>query len=97
MINDELKFEKNVSNLLLEHSNIKGENSRDLTDIAEIYFQEKNFLKALSCYLTLLTNNPHNARIWNKLAICFIKLGEYKTAEEMSRIAYKLINKEAHD
>lgn len=98
MINDELKFERNTIGLLAKHFNFsKEENSHNLTEIAEMNFQEKNYLKALNYYLKILTYNPYNARIWNKIAVCFIQLGEFRTAEEMSRIAFKLINKEACD
>ncbi|MFW9922980.1 MAG: tetratricopeptide repeat protein [Candidatus Thorarchaeota archaeon] len=99
MLNDQLKYSNTINDRLIEYFNLcsDGEVIQSLTQYANEYFQDKKYLKAVGCYLKLLSYNPQNARIWNKLAVCFIQLGEYKTAEEMSRIAFKLINEEMID
>lgn len=99
LLNDQLKYSNTINDRLIEYFNLcsDGEVIQSLTQYANEYFQDKKYLKAVGCYLKLLSYNPQNARIWNKLAVCFIQLGEYKTAEEMSRIAFKLINEEMID
>ena len=62
--------------------------------LADHHFNDGNYLRSLSCYLKLLSFDPQNARIWNKLAVVFIKLEDFKSAMELSRIAHRLINKE---
>ena len=52
----------------------KGDCSSLTRKLAEAHFKEGNYLRALSCYLKLLSFEPENARIWNKLAVIFIKL-----------------------
>ena len=75
----------------------KGDNNRLVKKLAEAHYKEGNYLRALSCYLNLLSFEPENARIWNKLAVIFIKLEEHKAAVELSRIAHRLICKETKD
>ncbi len=75
----------------------KGESSRLIKKLAEAHYKEGNYLRSLSCYLKLLSFEPENARIWNKLAVIFIKLEEHKAAIELSRIAHRLICKELND
>ena len=74
--------------LLLEQKNIQT-----LKDLANQYFSIGNFHRALNCYLRLLAFEPENAKIWNKIAVTFLKLGKYQAAMEMSRVAYHLITK----
>ena len=62
----------------------KGDSSRLIKKLAEAHFKEGNYLRSLSCYLKLLSYEPENARIWNKLAVIFIKLEEHKSAVELS-------------
>ena len=79
----------------LEQEIIKhGVSSELLSSLADSLFGDGNYLRALSCYIKLLSLEPENARVWNKLAVTFIKLNEFNTAVEMSRIAHTLINKE---
>lgn len=59
------------------------------------YLNSGNYWQSFGYFMTLLSIDPRNAFIWNKLAIIFIKLEKYDTAIEMSRIAYKLINCES--
>ncbi|MHA1243558.1 MAG: tetratricopeptide repeat protein [Candidatus Heimdallarchaeota archaeon] len=78
---------------LCENSLIQeGLNIDTLWQLADCHYLEGNFLRALNCYLKLLSFEPENARIWNKLAVVFIRLGETKAAVDMSRIAYRMIN-----
>ena len=72
----------------------EGMNFDTLWYLAECHYLEGNFMRALNCYLKLLSFEPENARIWNKMAVVFIRLGETKAAIDMSRIAYRLINKQ---
>ena len=65
-----------------------------IKELADNHFSEGNYLRALSCYLKLLSFEPQDARTWNKLAVVFIKLEDFKSAMELSRIAHRLINKE---
>jgi Flp pilus assembly protein TadD len=74
-----------------------GDNSSLIKKLADAHFREGNYLRALSCYLKLLSFDPENARTWNKLAVIFIKLEEHKSAVELSRIAHRLICKEMKD
>ncbi len=74
-----------------------GDSSSLIKKLAEVHFKEGNYLRALSCYLKLLSFDPENARTWNKLAVIFIKLEEHKSAIELSRIAHRLICKEMND
>ncbi|NHJ32211.1 MAG: tetratricopeptide repeat protein [Asgard group archaeon] len=74
-----------------------GDSSTLVRKLAEAHFNEGNYLRSLSCYLKLLSFEPENARIWNKLAVIFIKLEEHKSAVELSRIAHRLISKETND
>jgi len=74
-----------------------GDCSPSIKKLADAHFKEGNYLRALSCYLKLLSFDPENARIWNKLAVIFIKLEEHKSAIELSRIAHRLICKEMSD
>ncbi len=82
----------------LERSIVEnGDSSRLVKKLAEVHYKEGNYLRALSCYLKLLSFDPENARVWNKLAVIFIKLEEHKSAIELSRIAHRLICKEMND
>ena len=74
-----------------------GECSSSIRKLADVHFKEGNYLRALSCYLKLLSFDPENARTWNKLAVIFLKLEEHKSAIELSRIAHRLICKEMND
>ena len=74
-----------------------GECSSLIKKLAAVHFKEGNYLRAMSCYLKLLSFDPENARTWNKLAVIFIKLEEHKSAIELSRIAHRLICKEMND
>ncbi|MGC9778159.1 MAG: tetratricopeptide repeat protein [Candidatus Heimdallarchaeota archaeon] len=65
-----------------------------IKELADNHYKEGNYHRALSCYLKLLSFEPQNARVWNKLAVVFLRLEDYKTAMELSRIAHRLINKE---
>ena len=47
----------------------RGDNSLLVKKLADAHFKEGNYLRALSCYLKLLSFNPENARTWNKLAV----------------------------
>ena len=95
--NLEAKFSvvKNEEVTKLEQALLFGEcNPNILKNLAEQHFESANYLRALSCYLKLLSFEPENARIWNKIAVVFIKIGNFSSAIDMSRIAYRLINKE---
>ncbi len=74
-----------------------GECNSLIKKLADVHFKEGNYLRAMSCYLKLLSFDPENARTWNKLAVIFIKLEEHKSAIELSRIAHRLICKEMND
>lgn len=74
-----------------------GDSSLLIKKLADAHLKEGNYLRALSCYLKLLSFDPENARTWNKLAVIFIKLEEHKSAIELSRIAHRLICKEMND
>jgi Flp pilus assembly protein TadD len=90
-LNQEIILSSSTSNIekkIIEN----GESNALIRELADGHFQESNFLRALSCYIKLLSLEPNNPRVWNKLAITFIKLEEFNTAIEMSRIAHKLIN-----
>ena len=65
-----------------------------IKELADNHYKEGNYLRALSCYLKLLSFEPQNARVWNKLAVVFLRLEDYKSTIELSRIAHRLINKE---
>ncbi|NHJ84237.1 MAG: tetratricopeptide repeat protein [Asgard group archaeon] len=83
----------------LEQQLMEGNNNpeKQLRKLAEFLFLDGNYLRALSCYLKLLSFNPTNARIWNKLAVIFLKLGEKQAAIDMSRIAFRLINRQLEE
>ena len=74
--------------LLLEQRNLQI-----LKELANQHFSNGNFYRALNYYMRLLSFEPHNARIWNKIAVVFLKLGKNQAAMEMSRVAYRLITK----
>jgi Flp pilus assembly protein TadD len=74
-----------------------GDSNSLVKKLADAHYKEGNYLRALSCYLKLLSSDPENARIWNKLAVIFIKLEEHKSAVELSRIAHRMISKEKND
>ena len=65
-----------------------------LKNLADQHFKTGNYLRALNCYLKLLSFEPENAFTWNKIAVVFIKIGKFSSAMDMSRIAFRLINKE---
>ncbi|MBN1330528.1 MAG: hypothetical protein JXA54_13725 [Candidatus Heimdallarchaeota archaeon] len=69
-----------------------GENKNFIKELAARHFEEGNHYRALSCYFKLLEFEPRNAKIWNKIAVIFIKLENFETAIEFSKIAYRLIN-----
>lgn len=82
----------------LEEEIIEHGESKELTKkLAECHFKEGNYLRALNLYLKILTYEPENARIWNKLAVTFIKLEEFDLATDMSRIAFRMINKKQEE
>ena len=93
--NKEISTQNNLKDTiaLCEHSLIQEGLCVDtLWRLANCHYLDGNYLRALNCYLRLLSFEPENARIWNKMAIVFIKLGETKAAVDMSRIAHKMIN-----
>ncbi|NHJ47040.1 MAG: tetratricopeptide repeat protein [Asgard group archaeon] len=72
----------------------QGESKELLFTLAEIYYQNKQFTRALNYYLKLLPYDPGNARFWNKVAVIFLRLKKYEEAIDISRIAHRLIDKE---
>ena len=93
-----LEYKKTSQIEELEKSIVEnGECSSLIKKLADVHFKEGNYLRAMSCYLKLLSFDPENARTWNKLAVIFIKLEEHKSAIELSRIAHRLICKEMND
>ncbi|NHK31830.1 MAG: tetratricopeptide repeat protein [Asgard group archaeon] len=75
---------------------LEGENKELLQKLAEEYYRKEQFSRALNYYLKLLAYESKNARIWNKLAVIFLKMEMYEQAIEMSKIAYRIINIESH-
>jgi tetratricopeptide (TPR) repeat protein len=75
---------------------LEGENKELLLKIAEEYYSKEQFSRALIYYLKLLAYESTNARIWNKLAVIFLKMEMYDQAIEISKIAYRLINIESN-
>jgi len=92
-ISTQIDLKDNIAlyeNLLIQ----EGLDFDTLWQLANCHYLEGNFLRSLNCYLKLLSFEPENARIWNKMAVVFIRLGETKAAVDMSRIAYRMINKQ---
>lgn len=86
---------KNKKIIKLEQSLIlNNTDSGLLKQLAQEHFDTGNYLRSLNCFLKALSFEPENARIWNKLAVVFIKLGNFSAAMDLSRIAYRLINQE---
>lgn len=61
------------------------------------YLNSGNYWQSLNYFITLLSFNPRNAYIWNKIAVIFLKLEKFESAMEISRIAYWLINCELNE
>ena len=74
--------------LLLEQKDLQI-----LKELANQHFSNGNFYRALNYYMRLLSFEPNNASIWNKIAVVFLKLGRNQAAMEMSRVAYHLVTK----
>ena len=71
------------------------ENSDNISlwlSLADSYFKKEKYARALSCYMKILSYEPKNAFIWNKIAVVFLKMGENKSAIDISRIAFQMIN-----
>ncbi|NHJ39611.1 MAG: tetratricopeptide repeat protein [Asgard group archaeon] len=86
--------EDNLSIIDLERKIIiEGESKELLENLADGYYKKERFKRALNYYLKLLAYEAENAHIWNKLAVTFLKLEMFDQAIEMSKIAYRLINK----
>jgi len=71
-----------------------GESLELIRELADSHYREGNYLRALVCYTKLLSFEPGNARVWNKIAVIFIRLNEPTSAIALSRIAHRLITKE---
>ena len=96
---DNLKLDfttiRNQKIIDLEQSLILDEANSDLIkELAQEHFDTGNYLRALNCFFKVLSFEPDNPRIWNKLAVVFIKLGNFNSAMDFSRIAYRLISQE---
>ncbi len=76
-------------NLILNNTN-----SELLIQLAQEHFDTGNYLRSLNYFFRALSFEPENARIWNKLAVIFIKLENFSVAMNLSRIAYRLICQE---
>ncbi|MHA1154762.1 MAG: tetratricopeptide repeat protein [Candidatus Heimdallarchaeota archaeon] len=86
---------KNQKIIDLEQNLILDDTNSDLLkQLGQEHFDTGNYLRALNCFFKALSFEPKDASIWNKLAVVFIKLGNFSTAIDLSRIAYRLINQE---
>ena len=95
--NEEVSPRVNLKNDIDFYENLlinEGMDFDTLWRLADCHYLEGNYMRSLNCYLKLLSFQPENARIWNKMAVIFIRLGETKAAIDMSRIAHRLINKQ---
>ncbi len=96
---DNLKLDftiiRNQKIIELEQNLILDDTNSDLLlQLAQEHFDIGNYLRALNCFFKALSFEPENGRIWNKLAVVFIKLGNFSAAMNLSRIAYRLITQE---
>lgn len=96
---DKLKHDftiiRNQKIIELEQNLILDDTNSDLIkQLGQEHFDTGNYLRALNCFFKALSFEPENPSIWNKLAVVFIKLGNFNSAKDFSRIAYRLINQE---
>ena len=81
VVNNKNMKENSVLNQeILELENKIFENCNDLStlrNLAQKYFESDFYIRSMAIYFKLLAAEPKNAFIWNKLAVIFLKLGEY--------------------
>ena len=85
VLNDFMSFiEKHpeYKSVLLEVTNSVTENSASRSDLewADYYYNQKNYLKAISSYIKALEFDPNNFTIIKNLALLYLETNQFETA-----------------
>jgi Flp pilus assembly protein TadD len=76
---------------------LTGESKELLLLLAETCYNKNLFSRAVNYYFKLLSYEPDNPRFWNKIAVSFLQLKKIEQAIEISKIAYRLIDREMNE